>query len=212
MADFTYRGYSVPSIFTVIILLVALSGCRSYGGHGSEEATYAQIQQGHQAFEEVLVRRRADINALRQTVSENQDLADFAEQYALMVQGYEALHEEHGEQIANLSPDSDYRDLNHVFGAMIAMHRTMQMQSERLLHYAHSSFLPADTTSSVERPYALIPPYFDRIREGQRELTVNDVIAAARGGSALEDDTQSPEADTASSPAEPLSEGGPVLE
>lgn len=212
MARYTSRRPSAHSLLAVIVLLTALSGCRSYGGQGSEEATYQEIQRGHRAFEEVLVRKRAELRTLQQAASENERLADLAEQYAQMVQGHEALLAVHGEEIANLSPDSDYRDLNHAFGAMIAMHKTVQMQYDRLLDHAHRSFLSADTASAVKRPYALIPPYFDRVREGQRELTLNDVVAAASAESLGEGDSQPLASDTTASAAEPLSEGGPILE
>lgn len=212
MARYTSRRLSAHSLLAVIVLLTALSGCRSYGGQGSEEAIYEEMQRGHQVFEKVLDRKRAELRTLQQAASENERLADLAEQYARMVQGHQALLDEYGEEIANLSPDSDYRNLNHAFGAMIAMHRTVKMQYDRLLDHAHRSFLSADTASAVKRPYALIPPYFDRVREGQRELTLNDVIAAASAERPVEGSSESLASDTTASAAEPLSEEGPVLE
>jgi len=224
MACYPPRRASARSLLAVIVLFATLSGCRSYGGQGSEEAIYQEIQRGHQTFEAKLDRRRAELRTLQQAASGNERLADLAEQYALMVQGHEALLADQGEEIASLSSDSDYRDLNRFFGAMIAMHRTVQLQYDRLLDHSHRTFLSADTVSSadtvrsadsvspVKRPYALIPPYFDRVREGQRELTLNDVIAAAGAQSPGEDDSQPAAPDTTAGAAEPLSEGGPVSE
>ena len=189
------------------MFLVIVSGCRSYGGKGSESATFEELQRVHGLFEGMLLRRQADLRALEAATSEDERLATLAEQYDELVQRHEALVDEQRETVTELSAESDYRDLHRAFGSMVATQKAVQMGYDGVLEHAYRSFLSSDTTTYSDRPYALIPPYYNQVRESQRTWTLNDVFTATRSGGLLEDGSPLPDIDTTSSAQEAVPGG-----
>ena len=164
---------------TVSILLV--SGCRSYGGYGSEEAMYRQIERLVQRFAQDLENARADLVALENAAAQNSELALLAEQYAALVQGQEAILDEQRGLLADLSPGATYRSLHRAHGAIMAEQRTVRLQRQGLLR-GFLETVDADTTAAdrLDRPYALIPPYYNRIRSAQQAVSLRDVMRSER--------------------------------
>ena len=173
----------VRTIFGIVFLGILISGCRSYGGYGTEEATYQQILEAHQVFEEELSRKQADLRGLEQAAASAEGLETAAGQFAQLVQGHEAILAEHSILISDLSADSDYRTLHRVFGAIVTQHNTIRSQYEDLIATVAQTQSPqADSVVQVQRPYSLIPPYYRRVSEKQKDLTMNEVLAQARTG------------------------------
>lgn len=169
-------------LLVVVFACLLVSGCRSYGGHGAEEAIFQQLQVAHQVFEEELVRAKADLSRLQAAASDTDVLAILAVQYAQIIRGHEAVLEEHADVIANLSAGSGYRDLRRTYGAIIAQQRTIRTQYEGVLGNVHRGYMPQDTTSQFKRPYSLIPPYYARVAKQQRDLSVRGLLAEVRSG------------------------------
>lgn len=190
------RDLALPVILFAALLM---SGCRSYGGYGAEEATYRQMQVAHQIFEEELVRAKADLRKLEAAASDNPILSVPAAQYAEMVQGHETVLDDQENMISGLSDGSGYRDLHRAFAAMVSQQRTIRNQYERLLSNVQRFAASADTTVQTERPYSFIPPYFERVAGRQRELSVNGVLATLRSGASAEFPDMT--ADTSAAPA-----------
>lgn len=166
--------------------MIFTSGCRSYGGYESEEVIYQQTERMVQRFAEDLDRARGDVVALEQAASDDPRLAVLAERLALLVAGQEAILDEQQSLLADLSPGSTYRSLHRAHGAIMAAQRTIRAQRAGLLR-DFSEGLAGDTLGQAdsERPYALIPPYYDRIVAGQDDVTVSDVVRRARGDGAI---------------------------
>lgn len=180
---------SAPGLRIILGILFAgslFSGCRTYGGHGSEEATYQQILKAHQIFQEDFARKQAELSRLEQAAGEGEVFGTLAAQYAQVVSGHEVVLSDTAHDIAGLSEDSGYRELHRTLGAIISRQNTIKIQYERLLSNAFEAQTPADTTIQVQRPYSLIPPYYRRVEAGQRNLSVNDVLARVRAGAGLE--------------------------
>ncbi len=175
----------------VLSVLFLLAGCVAYGGSGSEEATYQRIERVLERFDEDLSRARGELGALEAASSEGPVLAALAAHYAALVEGHEAVLDDHRQLAAGLSPASSYRTLRHVYGALIAEQAHTRAQYEGLLQYVHHGH-SADSTVSVDRgrPYALIPPYYARAANAGRELTVNQVISRVRSAGAPRDGFQ----------------------
>lgn len=175
-----------PLALFSLLLMIVTSGCRSYGGYGSEEVMYRQTERMVQRFSEDLDRARGDLVALEQAASDDPRLAALAERFALLVAGQEAILDEQQRLLADLSPGSTYRSLHQAHGAIMAAQRTIKTQRAGLLRDFSQGFA-GDTLAQADsdRPYALIPPYYDRIAAGQGDLTVSDVVRRARGAGAL---------------------------
>lgn len=192
-------------LFLTIALLVVVSGCRSYGGYGSEEVMYRQIVQMIDRFEEDLERARGQLTVLDGAVEGDSLLAEMVDRYALLVRGQEAILDENRRLAGELSAGSSYRSLRRVHGSILAAQRTLGVQREGLLRAfsaAADTAGTADPTTSVagERPYALVPPYYARIENAQQATSVGGVLRQARrapsapSGDAVETETP---ADTA---------------
>ena len=168
------------SILLFVALFLAASGCRTYGEYDSEEATYQQMQRLVQQFDQDLTRARADLEALQKASRANPYLSVLAAHYSQVVAGQEAVLDEHRDLLAELSSESTYRALNRAFGAMISEQRTIRLQREGLLSYVHDAYT-ADTTATGDRdrPYSMIPPYYARVTEAQRNVTMNEVLRLA---------------------------------
>lgn len=194
------RPGSPTRLLSIVVMMGAITslstGCRDYGGHGAEQATYDQIRQLHRVFGEELLRARADLRALEQESAENEDLQELADSYGEIVREHEAYVEEIVREIEGLSPESDYRHLSRVYGAAVSRHRTVQKQYTTLLEQAFRSSFFADTLVRMDRPYSLIPPYFRRIQNAGEGVSVNDVMAAARSGLSRTDASQDTDLDT----------------
>lgn len=199
MCNYSAMKPGIRIFITVLVIGGLTSGCRTYGGYNSESATYEQMQQAHRVFEEELNRARADLAKLQAAAGEQPDLSRTATRYAKVVEGHEVVLAEHADLIAGLSADSDYRDLKRAFGGIVAQQRTIRIQYEGVLNNAFAS---QDTTSIAERPYALIPPYYERIRQDERALTVNELLAGARSGRTSSPGLMSPSEMPASSEAD----------
>lgn len=174
------------TLLTIVVAGIVLAGCRTYGGHGNEAATYEQIQKAHQIFQDDFARKQADLRKLEQAAAGDGILSGVAMQYAQIVRGQEAVLARQAEQIAELSADSDYRHLHRVFGAIISQRNTIRTQYDGLLASLAQSEAGLDTTDAtvqVERPYALTPPYYKRVEGRLRDRSINELLAQRRSGS-----------------------------
>src|SRR5690606_2429495 len=79
-----------------LLLLVTLPlGCRTYGGHGTEDATLRQIEAAQAQFARDLVQARNDLRSLTETVGGNAALQPAVEAYQSALQAHEALVHAH---------------------------------------------------------------------------------------------------------------------
>lgn len=183
MLRINISGRQTGPVLMLFVVLLLATGCRTYGGYGAEDLTYTQMEQAHQVFEEELARARANLNVLESASAESPYLSVLAAQYAQLVRGHEAILESHADVLDRVSPGDDYRELHRAFGAVIAEQATVRRQYDDLLNDFHRAFSPPDTTDRVERPYALIPPFYERIR-ARRDLSVSEVLAQVRSAGA----------------------------
>lgn len=168
------------SLLLCAVAGLVLTGCRTYGEYNSEELTYQQMQRLVQQFDRDLTKARADLAALQKASADNPYLSVLAAHYSQVVSAQEAVLDEHRDMLAELSPGSTYRALHRAYGAMISEQRTIRLQQEGLLRYVYDAYT-ADTTAMADRdrPYALIPPYYARVTEAQRDVTVNELLRLA---------------------------------
>lgn len=160
-----------------------LGACRTYGGYGSEEATYEQIQRVVERFGKDLSRARGDLEALERASAQGPVLEALAGHFARLVAAHEAVLETHRRTASELSPSSTYRSLSRSYGAMVTQQRLMRRQYQDLLRHVYEGHAPDTVVTAAERrPYALVPPYYVRSANADRELTVNQVVSRVQTG------------------------------
>lgn len=110
------------------------TGCRTYGGHGSEEATYRQMQEANRQFADQLERAQADLKTLRQAADANEALQPLAERFAGMIHTHEELLAHHEEIVSSMSAEDSYRALHSAYGTLVTEARLMRKQYNRVVN------------------------------------------------------------------------------
>ena len=150
-------------------MLILLGGCRTYGGYGTEEATYAEIQKANVQFADALNRAQSEYRALETLARTNPALRPSAEHYAQLIAFHEALLLEHVAWAEQVDVD-DYRDVSRVLGAIVAEEQRLAERYGTIIGGAEQ-LLTADSTMLVpgvgepDGRYYVVPPYFVRVME-----------------------------------------------
>ena len=167
-----------------IAVTATLAGCRVYGGRGTEDATYAQMQRTVTVFQEELERARAELGALQQANVTDAYGQAVVRQYEAIVKNHEALVETQTELVESLSEESGYRDLSRAFGAMNVQQIAIRSQYQRLLQGVHTALADSSLGLAEDRPFHLVPPFYNRITAKTRDVSTNEVLSLLRGESA----------------------------
>ena len=155
-------------VLCVLLLVGLLTGCRTYGGYGSEEAAIEEMAQAVDNYEDMLVRAEAVLAGLREAEGENVEMGLLAERFAAVVTGHAVLLEEQKEYVAVLAGSGDYRKISRVLGAVISEQKMTARQYTEVLERGLTA---PDTTAQLVRAsidplgrYYVIPPYYERVR------------------------------------------------
>lgn len=176
-------------LFSVLAVLLC-SGCRTYGGYGSEEVLYNEIQRLAGQLEKEVEDVRSDLALLEGASTDSPFLGLVANQLARILEINEAFLAEHEEALARLSPGSSHRSLYRTYGAMVSSRQILQNQIRRLLETAYGAYgMGTARALDLGRPYANVPPYYVKVSDSRQEFSVQGLIRAARSGR-----TPSPEA------------------
>lgn len=165
---------------SLLVLLVAgfvLTGCRTYGGYGSEEAAVHEIGQANERFAAELERARSDAERLQSLVARHETLAPFVAEYEQWVAEHAALLEAHKEKYEQLSGGASYRKVSRALGAVVS--------EQQLVHEGYREVLE-DMLGMRDRlvkralsvHYQQVPVYYRRIEEQIYNPTVSQVLAA----------------------------------
>lgn len=161
----------------LLIVLLALSGCRTYGSYGTSEAIPGQMQQAVQQFADDLARAESDVQALAEAAAQSSALEPFERQYRKLIAQHEEWLERHREIAAEYEDGGSYRALNRNYGAIIAEQRLVATRYNELharIRRAVSGQSPALTTTSASR-YVVNPSYYARVQNRQM-LSMQDAL------------------------------------
>lgn len=162
------RFHRMTSILCLMILL--LSGCRTYGGYGTEEATFNQIQESNAVFANDLDKARGELTKLKQAAQQNTGLSPYVADYEMLLEKHSHLVEAHAKLASTLSVSTgfigqltpSYRNLNRALGSIAADQAAMKGG-----YYRFASHLISDGSeqgmleSNVDRSrYQAVPPYY----------------------------------------------------
>ena len=166
---------------TFIIALVVLTGCRTYGDYGSEEATYAQIEKINTQFADDLDKARAEKAGLDRVVSQLSDLRGVDEEYAELLEKHESMIAHHAELTGHLKVKkgmlgrltTSYRDLNRALGYIAAEQEAMKADYDTFVR--RLAGMTKSDRGAMSR-YEIAPPFYERIRSSLERLSLADAI------------------------------------
>ena len=160
---------------TMVLVVVLLSSCRTYGGYGTEQATYDRIEAINASFSGDLAGARAQLPILQQASQGRADLRPFVQRYERLLERHAAMVDAHATLLATLRVKtgplgrltSSYRDLNRAFGAIVSEQKEMEMAYEEIALRVRKTVLGDAFTAEMPREigrYEIAPPYYERIR------------------------------------------------
>ncbi|RMH63057.1 MAG: hypothetical protein D6685_08215 [Bacteroidetes bacterium] len=175
----------------LLLLFVIVSGCRTYGGYGTEDATLAQIEQANEQFTAALSRAETEAQVLRAAVGRYPALAPVAAGYEETLARHRALiarHEALLEQAAATSGlfawimQTRYRTISRIFGGLLAEQQVVYdryldaYESVARLVGAPVAWINAVTTSPRSR-YYVVPPQYEAIRQTPT-VSIRDLLGS----------------------------------
>lgn len=167
------------------VLLITLSGCRTYGGYGTEEASFDEIQEINERFASELSKAKSELSTLQQAASQNRELGSYVERYEALLTRHEALVEHHEALTGSLKVrtgalgrlSTSYRDLNRALGSITAEQLAMkshyhQLANSLATHGSGEVLLPGPMSR-----YQAVPPYYERVRVALEQHSLSEALA-----------------------------------
>lgn len=167
------------------VLFVALSGCRTYGGYGSEEASFNEIQEINERFASDLGKAKNELSTLQQAAAQNRELSAYVDRYEALLARHEALVAQHQELTGSLEVrtgalgrlSTSYRDLSRALGSITVEQLGMKKHYQQLANdLAMHGSGDASALGPMSR-YQAIPPYYERLRVAMNQHSLNDALA-----------------------------------
>lgn len=147
----------------LLVAVVALAGCRTYGAHDATALTYVQIEQVHDAFARALERSRAEYAQLQRTSAGEREQA--VDAYRAILADHEALLDAHRTLVEALGgPEAGYRTVHRVYGMMLSEQQLIFARYERWhLRAAAGEGTEAVAGGMEALPYHTAPPFYQRL-------------------------------------------------
>ena len=165
----------LKNVSALLALLIVFSGCRMYGGHGSEEATYAQIQEALARYEARADRLQGDYDALSRAAAMRPMLVQEVEVLAALQTAQQSTLAHHRETAASVNAGSSYRSLKRALGAMITQQQIIEDQYDRI---AARILDRSDLDSQPEALYSTVPAKLARIEGDLQQISIRDALQA----------------------------------
>lgn len=170
-----------PRVLVLVLAgVLVLTGCRTYGNEKYETGpkTYQSIQETVEQMEQDLGRAQADLRRLEAAAETMGALEPLAVRYQSYVQSHEAALAGHREQAERLTPESSYRTLHRIYGAMVTDRRLLETKYERAVRTVWATV--RDTTIPRRRAqdpsrYVVTPVNFPRVRQ-RGDITMAEAL------------------------------------
>ncbi len=203
---------SPPYALLLAGALLVLAGCRTYGGeYDNTEKLYEQLLIAEEQLEASLARAERNLALLEQAAAQDSLLEEYVAYFAAVMEEHEALREEMADEIADVGGDpDDYRDLHRTYGAAISEQRTIQVIYADIIYaVASRGDRTADSAQvAAERftpaSYAAVPPYYERVRNQARALTMQQALRRALAGQPTTPADTTEEGALPTAPADPI--------
>lgn len=166
----------------VLVALLVLSGCRTYGGYDTKAKNYEAIQDAVQSFEEELSRAQVDLQALEEAATsdtlEADTLQGLARRFQEHIDEHEALLETQRERVDRLDADTRYRTLQRAYGAMVKEQQIMEQKYQHVIQTVQATVHEEDVETEAPestRRYTIRPVDFPDV-EADAELTMERAL------------------------------------
>lgn len=190
MTLFVWAPSRLRTLLTLLLVMGALAGCRSYGSHGAEEATMEQIREANRLFAESLQRAQSDLNVLQRAAAEDASLEPHVEKYQNILTVHEAILAENREVADRVAGEvgfnwstlevGSYRTLNRALGAISAEEKLVRQQyaSFRNALVREGEAVPVVRRGEYEEGrYAITPLFYARARNAAAPPSMREVLA-----------------------------------
>ncbi|MES3629991.1 MAG: hypothetical protein PPP56_07470 [Longimonas sp.] len=168
-------------LFSALALLIVFSGCRTYGGHDSEERTYAQMQQANERFASDLSRAEGDLEDLQDAARTNDVLQPLAERFETILEQHREHLDTHRDVEASLSPSTDYRTLSRQYRRIITEQRMVRQAYRLTTERVYAVVTDGDVPTQVMREAeAYTEPLIYRQQRNAEPLSMRDALAGRR--------------------------------
>ncbi len=179
-------------LFNISLLLVflMLSGCRTYGDYGTEQASFDRIAAINTQFSQDLERAKGDLEVLKRAVASDSDLKEALMQYEALLTQHEEMSAHHNELAQTLTVktgmmgklSTSYRDLNRALGYITAEQLGMHNSYSRFA----ASLLEDDRQKAMLEPesssrYHIAPPFYEKIRFALAQVSVSEALDLRAG-------------------------------
>ena len=171
------------------LLLLVLSGCRTYGDYGSEKATFDQIVESNAVFTAELEKARGELMAIEQAAGQHDELVPYVEHYKGLLEMHEKMLEQHKEMEGTLTVQTGligrltpaYRNLNRALGNIAAEQAAMRDHYYTLVSELSGSEEEEMLTWSPQvgkSRYQAVPPFYRQIQKELERKTLSAVLEA----------------------------------
>ncbi len=167
----------------VLLVVLLVAGCRTYGGYDTEQASYDQILVINTQFKQDLERAKSQLDVLTRAASSDNELREAVDQYKELLAKHEEMIANHEEITASLKVktgalgrlSTSYRDLNRALGAITTEQLGMQKRYEEfaisLLDDARQAHVQKE-----EGRYQIAPPFYEQIRFALAERSISGAL------------------------------------
>lgn len=165
------------SLVVLLAVVALLSGCRTYGDYGTEEATMAEIVAANEEFGQALERAEAEGAELARAAATNPVLAVPAALYSQVLDMHRVLLAAHlleAEELADgfslfaTINQIPYRQLNRTYGAIISEQHAIRDRYQEVYTLVGGVVgrpLPGSVVGDASGRYYVVPPQYKDIRE-----------------------------------------------
>lgn len=178
------RFHKMTSVLCLMVFL--LSGCRTYGGYGTEEATFGQIQESNSVFANDLEKARGELARLQQAAQQTPGLSSSVAEYEMLLEKHSHLVEAHAELASTLTVKTgfigqltpSYRNLNRALGSIAADQAAMKADYYQFASRLVDSEAKGDMWASniSKSRYQAVPPYYLAITHALERKSVSNAL------------------------------------
>lgn len=160
----------------ILLAVLSLTGCRTYGGHGSEAGileqmaelpAWAEAEQARLDGDMQAVARQPGLEDVGQRLSElSTELHTAAGRWSAVVQA--------------MPEDASYRELNRQFGSLVAERQAWQNGYRHLVDELSATLSGVELEPRPASRYQVAPGYFERLESGLEDVRVRDLAVSLR--------------------------------
>lgn len=162
---------SFPTLVILAGFLVALSGCRTYGGYGATDAAVTTLTRANDIFESELGQARRDAERLAAAARVQPQLRPYTASFAGVVSLHEQALAQGQDRAESLAGGTTYRSASRTLGATIADYDRVRSAYRNVVNGVAitAGVMPSMGSTSGDSGYGKVPPFYYRI---DRPLTI----------------------------------------